>query len=71
MKARTLESYKEMFEDTDKDTIIEMNYELSKKLCAIEEDIKIAKEDVKNGVELQTLLFDVLFNLEMTLGGVE
>lgn len=71
MKPRTLENYKEMFEDTDKDTIIEMNYNLSKKLCAIEEDIKIAKEDIENGVEAGELILDVLFNIEMDLGGIE
>lgn len=71
MKARTLENYKEMFKDTDKEKLIEMNYELSKKLCAIEEDIKIAKEDIKNGIDSQALLFDFLFNLDMDLGGIE
>lgn len=71
MKARTLENYKEMFKDADKETIIEMNYELSKKLCAIEEDIKIAKEDIKSGIDSRELLFDLLFNLVIDLGGIE
>ena len=36
MKGKTIEKYKEQFKNTDKDKIIEMNYELSRQLCEIE-----------------------------------
>ena len=41
MKLINLENYKEMFKNVDKEEIIEMNYELSKKLCELEEALQV------------------------------
>lgn len=41
MKPRTLEEYKNMFKDVDKEKIIEMNYELSKNLCELENAFEV------------------------------
>ena len=41
MKPRSLENYKEMFKNVDKEKIIEINYELSKKLCELEEALQV------------------------------
>ena len=41
MKPRSLENYKEMFKNVDKEKIIEMNYELSKNLCELEEALQV------------------------------
>ena len=47
MQGRTLESYRDMFKHTDKDKIIEMNYELSKQLCELEEALNVIYRFVK------------------------
>ena len=41
MEPRSLENYKEMFKNVDKEKIIEMNYELSKNLCELEEALQV------------------------------
>ena len=41
MKLISLENYKEMFKNVDKEEIIEMNYELSKNLCELEEALQV------------------------------
>lgn len=45
MKRKTLVSYKKQFENTSKEKIIEMNYELSKKLCDVQEKVDKFYED--------------------------
>ena len=41
MSKRNLEDYKKQFENVSKEKIIEMNYELSKNLCQLENALNI------------------------------
>lgn len=49
MQERTLEDYKKMFKDTDKEKIIEMNYELSKNLNELENALQVINKFIHLG----------------------
>lgn len=49
MKERTLEEYKEMFKNVDKERIIEMNYELSKNLNELDNALQVINKFIHLG----------------------
>lgn len=49
MQERTLEDYKKMFKNTDKEKIIEMNYELSKNLSELENALQVINKFIHLG----------------------
>ena len=51
MKERSLEDYKKTFKDTDKEKIIEMNYELSKNLCKLQYALLVLDDFIHGGDE--------------------
>lgn len=49
MQERTLEDYKKMFENVDKERIIEMNYEMSKNLCELDNALQVINKFIHLG----------------------